>query len=72
MCEEGKFWATIWALGAACFIGVVAATYAYNVQRDAKVETMVKSGADPILAACSLGGPPVQLCSVYAAAKSAR
>ncbi|MGX9693820.1 hypothetical protein ACTJNK_26025 [Achromobacter anxifer] len=72
MSEEGKFWATIWALGAACVISVVAATFAYNVQRDAKVQAMVKSGADPILAACSLGGPRDYLCSVYAVAKPAR
>lgn len=72
MDEEGKFWATVWGLVAVCVMAVVAATYAYNVQRDAKVAAMVETGADPILAACSLGGPRDYLCSVYAAGKSAR
>lgn len=72
MDEEGKFWATIWALGAACVLCVVAAVYAYNVQRDTKIEAMVKSGADPIFAACSLGGLRDYLCSVYAAGERKR
>lgn len=72
MSEEGKFWATIWALGAACVVSIVVATYAYNVQRDTKVEAMVKSGADPIYAACSLGGLRDYLCSVYAAGYPSR
>lgn len=72
MSEDGKFWATVWALAAACLIGIVVALYAYNVQRDSKIAEMVKTGADPIYAACSLGGLRDYLCSVYAAGNPSR
>jgi len=72
MDEEGKFWAVIWALVSACLVTIVVALYAYNVQRDDKLSQMVKSGADPIYAACSLGALRDQTCNLYTASDRKR
>ncbi len=72
MSEDGKFWAAIWVTGAVCLVCIVFAIFAYNVNRDSRVAAMVKVGADPMLAACSLGAPPVHTCNLYAASARTR
>lgn len=72
MSQEGKFWATMWSLVAACAIALIVAVYAYNERRDQQVTEMVKSGADPIYSACALGGLRDSTCSLYFAADRAR
>ncbi|AZY49611.1 hypothetical protein C0J09_11035 [Bordetella avium] len=72
MDKEGKFWATIWAIAAVCLLSIVAAIYAYETQRDKRVEDMVKAGADPMYAACSLSTIRTQICAVYFAGRPAR
>lgn len=54
MDQEGKFWFNIWSM-AACFVLVLVSVLVYgNHAQDEKIVSMVKAGADPMKAACSL------------------
>ncbi|MGV2866343.1 hypothetical protein [Achromobacter sp. AGC39] len=72
MSQEGKFWASLWALAAICLIAGIGALWSYNANRDRQVAEMVKAGADPIYSACSLGSLRDTTCSLYFAGDRAR
>lgn len=54
MNSEDKFWFSIWPMAASSVVLLTAIScYSVHVE-DAKVVEMVKAGADPMRAACSL------------------
>ena len=68
MDSEGKFWFSIWSMGAAFLVALcVVGTVAGQLERE-KLAEMVKDGADPMRAACALGvgDSNKALCTVIA------
>lgn len=72
MSSEGKFWATQMALAYACAVMLSLAFSSYQESRDKRITEMVVDGADPIYAACSLGGMREETCRQYFALDSGR
>lgn len=62
MCSEDKFWATIWAIGAAFLVAFMASITAYNIYEVKAIKQMVASGADPMSAACSVRNMNAAIC----------
>lgn len=55
MSSDGKFWLSIWSMGAAFTVALCVISTVSGEMERTKLAEMVAKGADPMRAACSLG-----------------
>lgn len=62
--DEGKFWLVLWTIVAVGVVALAGCIAAVQISDSLTIERMVKAGADPTKASCSLRVQVGVICAV--------